>query len=558
MPIFYKGSGNQLQVNQPYLKQAGVWTPAKKVFSKVAGKWEEIWPSYVVYTHTGYGNDLNMAACFGNPTQPGNFIFINEGVIGGTVASISPALVTGTFPEGSSLQFINRGRVLGTGGDGGSFINLSGGVRHPKGGGMALRLDVPTLIDNTAGIIGGGGGGGGGSGDFDGNLRHFVGGAGGAGYPGGRIKLDTWWNAFGGAGTELLGGIGFDNSKVYGKGGDLGEDGKPELRLWDDDKSKIQPGAPGGISIANYGYVLPGSVGLDTDRVFGRTLPGTPEHGQLYFSSFTGDGSWGNKLYVNLVVDGTDPVTSWTWVSGGAGITVTKNSNTQFSFHAPGGNSVMDGMVKRNGVVKFTLTTSLGTDSFTMRVDLCEAYTYYDDTNTGYTCFVAGSMVTMADGTKKPIELVNIGEYVKTAVGITRVKALQRPLLANRPLYYLEDGTFGATADHSVWTRDPYTFEQWWGVRDMAIWNYEAESGDGPNFGGHKPFDLTDMEGQYWDFAHESGWKRSRWHRVEAEPRTRLYHLLLEEGGSYFVDGILVSSMADQSGVDWENFKWYP
>lgn len=557
MPAFFKSSGGYLELKQPYIKDSGGWVPLKKIFQKISTGWVEVWPSEIVYTHTGYGNNMDMAACFGNPTTPGNFIFINKGVIGGTVAGMDPSLVTGQFPEGSTLTFINQGSVLGTGGDGASFIDWTGTVRHPKGGGMALRLDFPTRIDNSIGRIGGGGGGGGASGDFMGNLVHYIAGGGGAGYPAGRARLDTWWNAAGSPGTETAGGLGYAGSTVYGKGGDLGQDGLPELRLADDDKSKIQPGAPGGVSIANTGYILQGSVGMGSDRVHGKDLPGVPGNGQIRFASFTGDGSWGNSLFVNLVVDGPNPLVKTSWHSGGTGITVLKHSETQFSFRALGAGSMMDGMVKRTGIVRFTLTTSNGSDSLLVRVDLCEDYRGWEDT-TGTTCFIAGSMVTMADGSKKPIELIGIGEYVRTAIGISRVKGLQRPLLANRPLYCLEDGTFGATGDHSVWTRDPYTMEQWWGVRDIDIWREEAISGEGPNFDGHEPFDLTGMEGQHWDFAHETGWKRSTWKRVDVPGNIRLYHLLVEEGGSYFVDGILVSSMADQSGVNWEAFEWYP
>ncbi|MNY33905.1 hypothetical protein D3C86_1682050 [compost metagenome] len=104
-----------------------------------------------------------------------------------------------------------------------------------------------------------------------------------------------------------------------------------------------------------------------------------------------------------------------------------------------------------------------------------------------------------------------------------------------------------------MWSRKPGSTEQWWATRDMEQWTIEALSGDGPNFD-VKPYDLTEMEGEEWEFATEAGWKRTTWRRVDAPETTQLYHLLLDEGGSYFVDGYLVSSMADSGGVDWHAY----
>jgi hypothetical protein len=64
------------------------------------------------------------------------------------------ALTTGTdFPAG--LTIINKGKIMGRGGNGGNLNNMNGRV-----GGPALELEVPVTIDNSQGYIGGGGGGG--------------------------------------------------------------------------------------------------------------------------------------------------------------------------------------------------------------------------------------------------------------------------------------------------------------------------------------------------------------------------------------------------------------
>jgi hypothetical protein len=58
--------------------------------------------------------------------------------------------------------------------------------------------------------------------------------------------------------------------------------------------------------------------------------------------------------------------------------------------------------------------------------------------NGGGGCFVAGTRVAMADGTSKPIELVEADNRVLGREGkINRVVAVVRPLLGDRPLYAL-------------------------------------------------------------------------------------------------------------------------
>lgn len=74
-----------------------------------------------------------------------------------------PALdMGGTYPNG--LTIINKGFIIGKGGNGGSVKTLSDGnqsyVATPTPGGPALNLTGPVTIDNNDGYIGGGGGGG--------------------------------------------------------------------------------------------------------------------------------------------------------------------------------------------------------------------------------------------------------------------------------------------------------------------------------------------------------------------------------------------------------------
>jgi hypothetical protein len=73
-----------------------------------------------------------------------------------------PALdMGGAFPDG--LTLVNRGFIMGKGGDGGYLLADRTTYVAPTAGGPAIVLTGPITIDNSAGYIGGGGGGGAGS-----------------------------------------------------------------------------------------------------------------------------------------------------------------------------------------------------------------------------------------------------------------------------------------------------------------------------------------------------------------------------------------------------------
>jgi len=154
-------------------------------------------------------------------------VTIASGVIVGSASSTLPALDTGVFPAGSTLQLVNNGTIAGAGGKGGN-----GAVCLPSGsspatpglaGGTALRAQVALSVVNNGAVWGGGGGGGGGVGNFG----QAGGGGGGAG-----MAVAAGGTPGGGAGTLSTGGAGYDSGfAIGGNGGDAG-----------------QPGSTGGIS----------------------------------------------------------------------------------------------------------------------------------------------------------------------------------------------------------------------------------------------------------------------------------------------------------------------
>lgn len=151
-------------------------------------------------------------AIFGAPGASVDAVFeIDSGVVIGSSSTLTYAIDTGSsWPGGSTIRLINRGHIVGRGGDGG--VNpLPGGTDDGDPGGDAINLTYNLSLDNF-GIIGGGGGGG--ATDYSSPVKlHGGGGAGNSigicSNPAGNGSLET-----GGRWTT-----------VAPRGGDLGQSG---------------------------------------------------------------------------------------------------------------------------------------------------------------------------------------------------------------------------------------------------------------------------------------------------------------------------------------------
>jgi len=257
MTISYKnGASSWINVNQPSVKTAAtVWSPAKRVLVKTASGWEEVWPQIQYYTFTGVGYGLRMDNLFGNPTIPRTYVFINNGIIGGTPGLW--ALATGNFPAGSTLIFVNNGRVEGMGGKGG-WYNQDKTNTPPANGTSALLLNFPCQIDNTNGYIYGGGGGGGGSAEWGGSNDNNAPGGGGAGYPPGDPGDVTWRPGFTYDNFQLAtpdaGGWNNFGTAHIGIGGGPGAAGGPGANVGSSTNLFQQGAAPGNAIDGYYAY----------------------------------------------------------------------------------------------------------------------------------------------------------------------------------------------------------------------------------------------------------------------------------------------------------------
>jgi hypothetical protein len=169
---------------------------------------------------------------------------VDPGVAVGSMDTSAYSLLFRNFNTKSKIVLINKGYIVGRGGDG----RISGGGDAPGyPGGPALYVAFPISIDNSAGIIGGGGGGGS-AWEREGDGNDLSGG-GGAGFPAGNGGPN--WDVRGSQiyaqpGTLTTGGNGgYISGLGYGcRGGDLGQGGL----------SADAAGGPPGIAI--YGESL--------------------------------------------------------------------------------------------------------------------------------------------------------------------------------------------------------------------------------------------------------------------------------------------------------------
>lgn len=85
----------------------------------------------------------------------------------------------------------------------------------------------------------------------------------------------------------------------------------------------------------------------------------------------------------------------------------------------------------------------------------------------GYHCFAAGTLISMADGSSKPIEMINVGDQVKAFdfQGLTIVSAnVSKAFSAMRSSYYVLNQTIKVSSDHPF-----YVQGRWVNTHDLKI-----------------------------------------------------------------------------------------
>lgn len=166
-------------------------------------------------------------------------------------------------------------------------------------------------------------------------------------------------------------------------------------------------------------------------------------------------------------------------------------------------------------------------------------------------CFPAGSMVLMADGTEKAIEDVRIGDLVAGPHGAAEVKKLDRPILGHRKLLEMGDGSLRWSDEHLLWARDRETGREWWHASNKDRWLFEMNTG---HVRGVQDPDRI-LQGLA-DFAHLDGFKSNAVQQVaNASEWTQLY-LPVTDGSPIIVNGYMVGARVNEYDFDYELIDW--
>lgn len=172
-----------------------------------------------------------------------------------------------------------------------------------------------------------------------------------------------------------------------------------------------------------------------------------------------------------------------------------------------------------------------------------------------FSCFPAGSMVLMADGTQKEISTIEAGDWVMGPTGPWQVDYLYRNVLGDRKMLSTRDRRFVWTQEHLIWARSEGK-EWWWsgnaqGLRDEVVAGVVVGLFDNNSI----------MEGGRPEFANiDFGWSQVDIIDATAEYSylTEVFEPMAPKGDRRmaFIDGFLVTCGTNQWECDYSQFHW--
>lgn len=166
-------------------------------------------------------------------------------------------------------------------------------------------------------------------------------------------------------------------------------------------------------------------------------------------------------------------------------------------------------------------------------------------------CFVAGTLVLMADGRYKAVETIEAGDQVLGPDGPVSVKRLHRTQLGERKLLtFREDPSIAWSEEHPFWTRRAQA--EWWWSASLEHLRKEIEYGSIKG--------MQDVESVYTgedvEYAHLTGFvRRTVMELPHAAPETPLYVPVLE-GAPCILNGYVVGAFLNEAQYDYRQLRW--
>lgn len=179
--------------------------------------------------------------------------------------------------------------------------------------------------------------------------------------------------------------------------------------------------------------------------------------------------------------------------------------------------------------------------------------------NGGCSCFTAGSLVLLEDGTTIPIENVKIGDRVVGLGGANTVLSLIRTTLGDRSLMGFQDTGAFFSSEHCFWIKDVYG-EEYWGTHDFNMYMKERRyasfivNGVAWKYGFSRKDPLVIAEEVH--YATDKGWQKNKAVPFHSQhrPDIMLYQLVTDGSHSFFVNGYLVAGEAYDKDFDFTQF----
>ncbi len=146
-------------------------------------------------------------------------------------------------------------------------------------------------------------------------------------------------------------------------------------------------------------------------------------------------------------------------------------------------------------------------------------------------CFIQGTKVTLADGSDKDIEEVQIGDVLKGQSSNNIVLDFHRPLLGDQKLYAFNGGSYFVTDDH------PFMTDEGW----------KALNPEKSKHVHRLHFDLGELREGDILLGKEGKIVLNKIDSKSTDAQTSLYNFVLSGDKTYYADGFLVHNKLDQS-----------